>query len=166
VIRIINGKKEIKVEQDEEGNFKYPIEVSGSLKILNLGRIEYEREQYHTKNNLFPIGYTVQREAGSMYTKGKKAIYTCEILDNGDKPKYRITCEEKDHHTEIIERTSSTACWLEVTTRIKHVNKTIKGKVTISGPDRFGLCDNVVVQLLQKLPNARKCTKYNFKYNK
>lgn len=162
-IRIINGKKEIKVEQDDEGNFKYPIKVSGSLTILNLGKIEHKREQYHTKNNLFPIGYTIQREAGSMYEKGKKVSYICEILDNGDKPKYRITCKEPPY--EIIERTSSTACWLEVTTRIKELNNPIPGKVTISGPDRFGLCDNVVVQLLQKLPNARKCTKY-IKYNK
>jgi hypothetical protein len=163
-IRVINGKKEIEVEQDDKGNFNYPIKVSGSLTILNLGKIEHEREQYHTKNNLFPIGYKIQREAGSMYKRGKKASYICEILDNGDKPKYRITCQEPPY--EVIERTSSTACWLEVTKRIKKLNHTIQGKVTISGPDRFGLCDNVVVQLLQKLPNARKCTKYKFKYNK
>jgi hypothetical protein len=163
-IRVINGKKEIEVEQDDKGNFNYPIKVSGSLTILNLGKIEHEREQYHTKNNLFPIGYKIQREAGSMYKRGKKASYICEILDNGDKPLYRITCKEPPY--EVIERTSSTACWLEVTKRIKKLNHTIQGKVTISGPDRFGLCDNVVVQLLQKLPNARKCTKYKFKYNK
>ena len=162
-IRIINGKKEIKVEQDDKGNFKYPIKVSGSLTILNLGKIEHEREQYHTKNNLFPIGYKIQREAGSMFKRGKKASYICEILDDGDKPKDRITCKEPTYE---IEKTSSTACWLEVTTRIKKLNNRIQGKVTISGPDRFGLCDNVVVQLLQKLPNARKCTKYKFKYNK
>ena len=162
-IRIISGKKEIKVEQDENDNFIYPIKVSASLTILNLGKIEYEREQYHTKKNLFPIGYKVQREAGSMYKKETKASYICEILDNGDnpKPKYRITC--KEHPNVFIERNSSTACWLEVTTKIKELNKTKRGKVTISGPDRFGLCDNIVVQLLQMLPDARKCKKYKFK---
>ena len=160
-IYIRSGKKEIKVERDENNNFIYPIEVSPSLSILNLGKIEYKRVQYHSKKNLFPIGYTVQREARSMYRKKEKAKYICEILENGEKPKYRITCTENKE--EIIERNTSTACWVAVTTRIKELERKLKKKVTISGPDRFGLSDPIVVQLLQMLPGADKCEKYIFK---
>ena len=37
------------------------------------------------------------------------------------------------------------------------------GKVTVSGPDRFGLQETAVVQLIQQMPNADKCKKYVFK---
>lgn len=33
----------VRIERDEEGNVKYPIKVSDTLKILNLGIVEYER---------------------------------------------------------------------------------------------------------------------------
>ena len=162
-IRIVSGKKKIKVELDENNNFIYPIEVSTSLTIWNLGKIEYSKPQYHTENNLFPIGYKVTREAQSMTKKGEKAIYTCEILDNGDKPKYRIVCN--DNPNEPIEENSSTGCWKVVAERINELNDKKRPKVTISGTERFGLCDNIVVQLMQMLPDAEKCDKYIFKKN-
>ena len=112
---------------------------------------------------MFPIGYKVTREAQSMTKKGEKAIYTCEILDNGDKPKYRIVCN--DNPNEPIEENSSTGCWKVVAERINELNDKKRPKVTISGTERFGLCDNIVVQLLQMLPDAEKCDKYIFKKN-
>ena len=38
-----------------------------------------------------------------------------------------------------------------------------RNKVTISGTERFGLCENNVVKLLQGLPNAEKCSRYVMK---
>lgn len=47
--------------------------------------------------------------------------------------------------------------------RINELQGNKRNKVTISGTERFGLCDNNVVKLLQSLPNANKCEKYLFK---
>jgi hypothetical protein len=42
-----------------------------------------------------------------------------------------------------------------------HNNK--RSKVTISGTERFGLCEMNVVKLLQMLPNSDKCVRYQMK---
>jgi hypothetical protein len=43
------------------------------------------------------------------------------------------------------------------------MQKNKRNKVTISGTERFGLCESNVVKLLQNLPNAEKCVKYLMK---
>lgn len=151
----------INIHRDEDGNIIYPISINASLRILNLGRIEYERIHYHSGNNLFPIGYKAIREHQSMFHLGERAQYTCEILDGGLKPLYRLTSSEDPQHP--IEKESSTACWIVVCKRINELQGNRRSKVTISGTERFGLCDNNVVRLLQSLPNAEKCSKYLMK---
>ena len=80
------GVKKLNIETDEEGNIKYPIIVHQSLKILDLGYIEYERPSYHTATNIFPIGFKSIRVHHSAKSVGGRAEYTCEILDGGEKP--------------------------------------------------------------------------------
>lgn len=47
--------------------------------------------------------------------------------------------------------------------KINELQKTKRQKVTISGTERFGLCEANVIRLLRSLPNGNKCTKYNMK---
>ncbi len=44
--------------------------------------------------------------------------------------------------------------------RTNDLNPVKRQVVTISGPERFGLSDPIIVKLIQELPNADKCTKY------
>jgi hypothetical protein len=132
------------------------------LHILNLGEIEYESPYYHTEKNLFPKGFKSLREHSSMFKLGERAHYTSEILDGGLKPMYKLIPHEDPDHPIIKE--SSTGCWIVVCNKINELHKTNKReKVTISGTERFGLCENTVVKLLQSLENAEKCTKYIMK---
>ena len=55
------------MDRDENGNIKYPIVVGPTLSILNLGVIEYDRPNYHSEKNFFPIGYKSLREYTSMF---------------------------------------------------------------------------------------------------
>lgn len=75
-----------------------------------LGIIEYERPLYHTEKNLFPIGYKSLREHNSQLTLGQRCIYSCEILDGGPKPQFRVT--PGDDPKNPIVRDSSTGCWV------------------------------------------------------
>lgn len=43
-----------------DGTVQLPIQL-GALKILELGRIEHERSQFHNERYIFPIGYTAER---------------------------------------------------------------------------------------------------------
>jgi hypothetical protein len=100
----------LNINRDEEGNILYPIVINSSLQILNLGRIEFEKSAYHTEKNLFPIGYKAVREHASMTRLGERALYTCEILDAGTKPLYKLTPHEDEDNPIIKE--SSTGCWV------------------------------------------------------
>ena len=104
------------------------------------------------------------RTYASMFKKGERADYTCEILDGGEKPIYRVTCSE-DPNNPIV-RDSSTGCWVHICKRVNELSDHKKAKVTISGTERFGLLEETIRRILEFLPDSEKCTKYNFKYKK
>jgi len=109
----INNRKKISkliVNKDEKGNILYPFNINSSLKILNLGKICWDKPAYHSEKNLFPIGFKSVREHSSMKHLGVRSLYTCEILDGGHKPLYKITPHE-DSDNPIIKE-SSTGCWV------------------------------------------------------
>ncbi|CDW85164.1 f y-rich n-terminus family protein [Stylonychia lemnae] len=154
-------KVKINIDTDKNGDILYPIIITQSLKILDLGYIEWERPDYHSHRNIFPIGFKTIRTHQSLYSVGGRADYICEILDGGDRPLFKvIPMEEQD---KPLVRESASGCWLEIVKRIESLTNIRKGKVTVSGPDRFGLQEAGVMQLIQQLPNANKCQKYNFR---
>jgi len=109
----INNRKKITrlvINRDENGNILYPINVNSSLKILNIGKICWEKPAYHSEKNIFPIGFKSVREHSSIKKLGERAVYTCEIMDGGNKPIYKITPHE-DPENPIIKE-SSTGCWV------------------------------------------------------
>eukprot|EP00347_Sterkiella_histriomuscorum_P008410 403345198 len=154
-------KIKINIDSDANGNIKYPIEINQSLKILNLGYIDNERQNYHSHRNLFPIGFKTIRTHQSLFNLGARAEYICEILDGGERPLFKVTpAEEPD---KPIIKDSTSGCWLEIVKRIESMTNIRKGKVTVSGPDRYGLQEPAVMQLIQQLPNADKCQRYQFR---
>lgn len=82
-----------------------------------------------------------------MYTIGGRAEYICEILDGGDRPLFKVTPSEEPDKPII--RDSTSGCWLEIVKRIESMTNIRKGKVTVSGPDRYGLQEAPVMQLIQ-----------------
>lgn len=98
------------MQRDEEGNIIFPIHVNSSLRLLNLGEIEYERKTFHSERNLFPIGFKSVREHQSIMKMGDRAEYICEIEDGGTKPTFKVTPMEDPEHPII--KDSSTGCWV------------------------------------------------------
>ena len=137
-----------------------PYQVSTSLQLVNTGYI-HPTEFYHSEHNLFPVGYKAIRLHNSMVRRNVKTEYTCEIMDGGQKPIYKVTCAENPNSP--IVRDSSTGCWIYICHKINEIAERKKVKVTISGTERFGLIDQRVVPLLEGLPNAEKCKRYVFK---
>ena len=162
---IYNNKSDNKlnIQRDEEGNIIYPIIISNSLKILNLGKIVYNNKNYHSEKNIFPIGYKSVREHQSMFNLQKRAEYICEILDGGVKPLYKITSTEDMEHPIIGD--SSTFCWNYIGNAINELQGNKRKKVNINGDERFGLCDPKVVKLISTLPNAEKVNKQMIKFD-
>ena len=156
-------ENKINVQRDSNGNIIYPIKINNNLKILNLGTIVYNNKNYHSEKNIFPVGFKSVREHQSMFNLQVRAEYTCEILDGGAKPQYKLTSSEDVEHPII--RDSSTACWNVVGNAINELLGNKRKKATISGTERFGLCDPKVVKLLSTLPNADKVIKQMSKFD-
>ena len=74
---------------------------------------------------------------------------------------FKVTPSEESEKP--IQKDSSSGCWLEIVRRIEDLNNVRKGKATVSGPDRFGLQELPVMQMIQQMPNADKCWKYKFR---
>jgi hypothetical protein len=132
----------IKVNRDSKGNIIYPIHVSQTLRILDLGRVEFERPNYHSSRNLFPIGFKSVREYTSMFKLNERVDYICEILDGGNSPLFKVTPGD-DPDNPIIKDASSGA-WIEICKKINELQGTNRKHVTVSGPDRYGLAEPAV----------------------
>jgi hypothetical protein len=113
-------KKRTKFElnRDKQGNIVFPININPSLKLMAIGRI-CTLPNYHSEHNLFPIGYISVRMHASMFTKGVRCNYTCEILEGDGKPIYKVTSEEEPQRP--IVRDSSTGCWVYICQRVNQL---------------------------------------------
>jgi hypothetical protein len=109
--RGVKKKPKSKVQKDENGNIIYPVKVSGSLTLIACGKVN-PLPAYHSAHNIFPVGYISERSYASIFERGKKCLYRCEILDGGEKPIYKVTCSE-DPQNPII-RDTSTGCWVHI----------------------------------------------------
>lgn len=118
-IEITKKFTRINVERDLEGNIVYPIVVSPTLQILNLGVVDYERSNYHSEKNIFPVGWKSLRRSTSMFELGKTDTYICEILDGGSKPLFKVTAES-DRQNPIMQ-SSSSGVWIQICTRINEL---------------------------------------------
>jgi hypothetical protein len=79
----IKKKLKFEISRDEEGGIIFPLQINTSLKLLNIGTINVN-PAYHSEHNLFPVGFKSVRTHSSMFYKGKRSEYTCEILEGKD----------------------------------------------------------------------------------
>lgn len=94
-----------------------------------------------------------------MVTAGARVAYTCEIIDGGARPMYRVT--PSDDADNPITRDSSTGCWIDIVRRVNLLmNNRNRNSLTVSGPERFGLSDDAVIGLLRQMPNVDKCLRF------
>lgn len=143
---------------DAKGKPIFPIALGG-LTVHSLGEIVHERPGFHSERYIWPVGYCSSRTYPSMKNPENKCIYTCKILDGGFGPQFEM-CPEDDPDHPII-ASSATACHCVV---LKAVNKA-RGRDasnTGSGPEFFGFSHPTIQYLIQSLPGARKCTKYQW----
>lgn len=105
----LEKKKKVKKSKISEFAFDYPIMVTNTLKILDFGKVEFKRLAYHSKTNLFPIGFRSVRNYTSIVNVDSKCDYVCEILDGGEQPNYRVTCE--DDPISPLEGKSTSEIW-------------------------------------------------------
>ena len=138
----------------------------GGLTVKRLGVIVWDRPAYHTKRFIFPVGFLSERSYASYRQPGQSTAYTCEILDGGERPNFRISVQDDSENP--ITAKSPTEAWKVVEQRVQAVptshsdQQRFAGSTRLCGAVYFGLAHPSVIRMLQGLPGASKCVSFAF----
>ncbi|CDS05691.1 hypothetical protein LRAMOSA08219 [Lichtheimia ramosa] len=146
----------VQVEKDDNGNYRLPVEID-SWTVLSLGDVVYDRPAFHNQRYIYPVGYKVKKWYRSMVDPRSDTQYTCEILDGGQEPIFRL--EADDNPGEVYMGPTPTTVWTIAVRRAFAIRNMDYGHNPV-GPDFFGLRKNTIAKMIQDLPNADKCKNY------
>mmetsp|Transcript_50930 Transcript_50930/g.127840 ORF Transcript_50930/g.127840 Transcript_50930/m.127840 type:complete len:397 (-) Transcript_50930:86-1276(-) len=153
-------KRYVPPEYNSMGKPVLPI-VLGGLLVESLGTIVHDRKKFHSKRYIWPVGFISKRYYCSMTDVRRRCVYTSEILDGGEEPRFSITSAE-DPANPVIASTASGA-WAEVGKRVTSLRDSITGRKTntqLSGPEMFGFSHPTIAKLLQDNPKSALLDEY------
>jgi len=142
------------VPRNEDGTPQLPVTI-GPITVIALGTVVYNRPAFHSDKYIWPAGFKSYRQYASVG-------YTSEIIDDGtDAPKFSVTPDTDT--TNPATGPSATAAWSAILKRINETKPTDSKRQhnSVSGPEYFGFAHPSILKLIQELPNAERCTKYD-----
>lgn len=168
VVRRINkihwfySKIEDALKSKQKPETTFPINITESAQVLNIGTVIYDRPAFHSDRYIYPAGYKSCKLAPSLTDPEHRVRWISEIVDTGaDSPVFKVY--QEDNPSEVFSGATPTAPWSQAMKAIAST-KCEKGRIpSISGPEAFLLSAPKVISLIQNLPNAEKCTRYIFK---
>lgn len=114
-----------------------------------------DRHGYHSDRYIFPIGYECSRKYPSMIDPETTVEYTSRVEDGRDGPRFEV--DASDQPGVILSGNTPSGAWSQI---VKAANK-IRARAhsnAVSGPDMYGLTQNVIKALIQELPGAKELT--------
>jgi len=142
------------VARNEDGTPQLPVTI-GPITVISLGTVVYNRPAFHSDKYIWPAGFKSNRQYAN-------AGYTSEIIDDGSEtPKFSVTPDTE--LTNPATGLSATAAWSTILKRINET-KPVDSKRqhnSVSGPEYFGFAHPSILKLIQELPNADRCAKYD-----
>lgn len=151
-----DSRRAQEVLKDENGVPILPLKL-GPLTLVRLGTIVYDREKFHNRRYIWPLGFESIRTYFSMKNPDKHIIYTSRILDGGDGPIFQVVPED-DPENPVTAITASPA-WTSIVRKVNEAKN--KGHMSsASGPEYFGFGNPTIARLIQEMPNAVKCKNY------
>jgi superfamily II DNA or RNA helicase len=150
------------LQLDHDGNPHYPIHLTSTAYISDLGRIVTDRTGFHTERYIYPAGFRSSRLYASTIDPTKRTRYTCEILDVGDQmPLFRVTMDENPNCT--YEGNSPTSPWNLIMKEVLERRTENPRALSISGPEYYGLAAPITIYLIQKMEGADQCVNYQMR---
>lgn len=162
------------VPRNRKGNVVLPIQVSASLAVFTLGRIDL-RSGWHNKHCIMPLGYKSCFRFKSMKTLDARVWYFCEIADDDGKPLIRLTAE--DMPDKVFTARSASETLGKCLTEVRALEKRLQAPATyvdrhgherprghtneISGARIIGLSHPTVQMLVQNTPASWQCAGRN-----
>ncbi|KAI8910822.1 F/Y rich C-terminus-domain-containing protein [Gorgonomyces haynaldii] len=138
------------------GQLQLPVTL-GVITLENLGQVVFDRSSFHSERYIYPVGFRTSRDFLSYMDPTKTVRYTCEIVDGGDAPRFKVTAQDDLEHPSIS--TTATGAWSPIFKQA-HQIRNKEHNYSASGPDYFGFTQPTVLRYVQDLPNADKCSNY------
>ena len=147
------------------GTVMLPIRLE-AVTVYNLGKIVSDRPLYHRKECFYPIGYRSSTYYCSVDDCTKKIRYLTTIIQGGSSPIFQISSD--DENVMVYRGRTPLATWESIENDVrencKHGNKDMIPKIDdLTSLEYLGLTHPNILQLLQDLPNAEKCSQYEMK---
>lgn len=119
-------------------------------------------QNFHSERYIYPVGFQSTRRYFSMISKDDMADYACRIEDSGEgMPRFIIT--PSDQPANSIVAASPTGAWAQIVKTANSLRERVHSN-SVSGPEYFGLAQNVVKALIQELPRANECQDYSWQH--
>ncbi|KAG1179026.1 hypothetical protein G6F70_004396 [Rhizopus microsporus] len=134
-------KRRYSIQRNEDGSIQLPAQIVASLRIIELGRIDYERPAFHNDRYIFPIGYTAERTYMSMVDPSNQTIYTCKVEDSQDGPLF--TLSPADAPDQCLSARTATGVWALVIKKVNEVRQKDSSNA-ISGPEYYGFSNPIM----------------------
>jgi hypothetical protein len=89
----------------------FPITISPTLKVLSLGYIQWLHPAFHSKSQLWPVGYTIENKMASPASQKILTSHICQILEaeDGSGPLFKITVMAVTYECDLKDWTGSEA---------------------------------------------------------
>ena len=131
--------------------------------VTNYGQVTSKHRdfpKFHKKTYIYPIGFTSTKSWLSSVDPTKKCGHTCEIIDDGDRPMFRVTAS--DRPLSPITKTTPGGAWNAIKKRVNESCPTDQGRFTgmISGQEFFGLFCLTTISRCEELDTDEVCRKY------
>lgn len=152
-------RKAQSVPMDETGRPILPV-TCGIVTVHELGQIVSDRQPFHNKRYIWPIGFKSSRQYLSAVDPEANATYYSEIKDGGIGPVFEVWAE--DAPEQKYQSSTSTGVW----TSVFKAAAAIRGKEasnSASGPDFYGFSNNTIAMLIETLPGVENCLNYQKK---
>lgn len=151
------------IKSNPDGTPIYPIKINANLRILAIGYIVSDRNNFHNERYIYAAEYCAERFSQSVKDPNKKTWYKARIIDDGGPdPIFRV--EMSDDPSIFFEGPTPSSPCFQLNKKIDEAKKKedpqTSKSCSVSGPDFFGLCTNVVQYLMQNLEGNDKLLKY------
>ena len=116
--------------------------------------------KFHKRSYIYTIGFTSTKPWLSSKNISQKCDHTCEIIDGGQRPMFRVTASDRTDAP--ITATTPGGAWNAIKKRVNDNCPTVQEKYTglISGTEYFGLFCETTISRCEKLDTEKVCSKY------
>jgi superfamily II DNA or RNA helicase len=150
-------RRAVGIPRNDDGSVIFPIKL-GVLTIEALGTIVFDRDTFHNEKYIWPVGFKSVRDYMSTITPEGRCKYTCEIVDDGERPLFVVTPE--DDPANASKAPSASQAWKNILDRVNKLKADNSKRSSVSGPEYFGFGIREVAELIHELDGADKCAAF------